>query len=569
MNNGAQGGQSAQGQPSSAQQQQQQQQKRQIPLFKPDQMRNLPDQFSAEDKLKWEQGLRALWGQIEKFGPETPQHQEAKRKLFEFSRTLTTKLHNARVQQQQQQNGGSQARPPSQGQPTQSGESSAPNPNAAQQPRPQPKISPKVMEHVSNFPYVLPPHLAQGSPEALKWLQDAKNRYLKALVAMETARERVGAIEAVIQKRNDEGKPLSPEEEKDLKEKKDVVQKTHAEAKNFVDGFRQQQAQLKQANAQAQGNAPQSAGGANTNNAGQAPARPQMNPQQVPNPASQNTQTINAAIEAARNQQMGGARTSISNGQISQPPQLPGQVAASQMVNMPPQGGQQPNIKTEAGVPAPLNTAITQMQGNQGRSMQNNSPQSAVPRSAGPPQSATSQNPNNPNNPVALSHSDALHHAARSYSSGQPSVMGHSHPSVPQPRESSNIITNKMPIPKHLPERAAAPPTPVQINQSRPTYSGGPSNVGNGVISQPVLAKTPGYNMEGEGDRVLSKKKLDELVRQVTGGGQGLEDGMGLTPDVEEVRYYRLPTSKDAAYPLCTLSLSSISVSPFYLVTSL
>jgi transcription initiation factor TFIID subunit 12 len=41
--------------------------------------------------------------------------------------------------------------------------------------------------------------------------------------------------------------------------------------------------------------------------------------------------------------------------------------------------------------------------------------------------------------------------------------------------------------------------------------------------------------MEGEGDRVLSKKKLDELVRQVTGGGQGLEDGMGLTPDVEEV----------------------------------
>ena len=537
MNNVAQGGQPAQGQPSGAQQQQQQ--KRQIPLFKPDQMRNLPDQFSAEDKSKWEQGLRALWGQIEKFGPETPQHQEAKRKLFEFSRTLTTKLHNARVQQQQQQNGGAQARPPSQGQSqqTQGGESSAPNPNTAQQPRPQPKISPKLMEHVSNFPYVLPPHLAQGSPEALKWLQDAKNRYLKALVAMETARERVAAIEAAIQKRNDEGKPLSPEEEKDLKEKKDTAQKTHAEAKNYVDGFRQQQAQLKQANAQAQGNAPQSAGGANTNNAGQAPARPQMNPQQVPNPASQNTQTINAAIEAARNQQMGGARTSIPNGQISQPPQLPGQVAASQMMN---QGGQGPNIKTEAGVPAPLNTAVTQVQGNQGRPMQNNSPQSAVPRSAGPPQSATSQNQNNP---VALSHSDALHHAARSYSSGQPSVMGHSHPSVPQPRESSNIITNKMPIPKHLPERAAAPPTPVQINQSRPTYSGGPSNVGNGVISQPVLAKTPGYNMEGEGDRVLSKKKLDELVRQVTGGGQGLEDGMGLTPDVEEVRYFRLLTS--------------------------
>lgn len=41
--------------------------------------------------------------------------------------------------------------------------------------------------------------------------------------------------------------------------------------------------------------------------------------------------------------------------------------------------------------------------------------------------------------------------------------------------------------------------------------------------------------MEGEGDHVLSKKKLDELVRQVTGGGQGLEGGQGLAPDVEEV----------------------------------
>jgi transcription initiation factor TFIID subunit 12 len=41
--------------------------------------------------------------------------------------------------------------------------------------------------------------------------------------------------------------------------------------------------------------------------------------------------------------------------------------------------------------------------------------------------------------------------------------------------------------------------------------------------------------MEGDGDRVLSKKKLDELVRQVTGGGEGLGGGELLAPDVEEV----------------------------------
>lgn len=40
--------------------------------------------------------------------------------------------------------------------------------------------------------------------------------------------------------------------------------------------------------------------------------------------------------------------------------------------------------------------------------------------------------------------------------------------------------------------------------------------------------------MEGDGDRVLNKKKLDELVRQVTGGGEGLGGGEALTPEVEE-----------------------------------
>jgi transcription initiation factor TFIID subunit 12 len=392
------------------------------------------------------------------------------------------------------------------------------------------------MDHVSNFPYALPPQLTAGTPEAAKWLHDAKQRYLKALLTMESSAARVQAMDAHIQKRKEEGNPLSPDDEKDLKEKREVSQKQHAEAKGFVDNFRQQQAQQRAAantGTQQANSAQQGGGNGNANNAGQqaAPTRPQMNPQQVPNPALQNTQTVNAAIEAARNQQLNGGRSSMS-GQGAQ--NMANQNAPSHS-NIP----QQPqNIKTEAGVPPQINTAVTQMQqGNQGRPV--NSPQSAIPRSAGPPQSATSQAQQVP---TALSHTDALNQAARSYSSGQPSnsnVMGHSHPSVSAPREAQNIITNKMPIPKHLPERAAALPQPVSINQSRPTLSGGPSNSGNGVLSQPVLAKTPGYSMEGEGDRVLSKKKLDELVRQVTGGGQGLEGGEGLAPDVEEVCVFR------------------------------
>lgn len=49
-------------------------------------------------------------------------------------------------------------------------------------------------------------------------------------------------------------------------------------------------------------------------------------------------------------------------------------------------------------------------------------------------------------------------------------------------------------------------------------------------MSQPAVQKHPGYVIESEGQRVLSKKMLDVLVRQVTGGGEA----EGLTPDAEE-----------------------------------
>jgi transcription initiation factor TFIID subunit 12 len=51
------------------------------------------------------------------------------------------------------------------------------------------------------------------------------------------------------------------------------------------------------------------------------------------------------------------------------------------------------------------------------------------------------------------------------------------------------------------------------------------------MMGQPAIQKHPGYVLEGEGQRVLSKKMLDILVRQVTGGGEGEM----LTPDAEEV----------------------------------
>ena len=61
----------------------------------------------------------------------------------------------------------------------------------------------------------------------------------------------------------------------------------------------------------------------------------------------------------------------------------------------------------------------------------------------------------------------------------------------------------------------------------------GPTNGAPGPMGQPVISRPPPFQLEGEGDRVLSKRKLDELVRQVTGGSEE-----ALTPEVEEVSSY-------------------------------
>lgn len=52
-------------------------------------------------------------------------------------------------------------------------------------------------------------------------------------------------------------------------------------------------------------------------------------------------------------------------------------------------------------------------------------------------------------------------------------------------------------------------------------------------MSQPGVQRPAQFTLEGEGDRVLSKRKLDELVRQVTGQASDSPDS-GLSPEVEE-----------------------------------
>ncbi len=135
------------------------------------------------------------------------------------------------------------------------------------------------------------------------------------------------------------------------------------------------------------------------------------------------------------------------------------------------------------------------------------------------PQSSTSSGL-----PVPLTQSAALNAAARhaatdgrnnytpTLSGPDPSVAGAGTPNQSLGRDYQHAA--RMPIARDMATPALQP---VSMGPSRPTL-GGALNTAAGVMRQPALLRRPDFVLESEGDRILSRKKLDELVRQVTGG---------------------------------------------------
>ncbi|KAK3384991.1 hypothetical protein B0H63DRAFT_472085 [Podospora didyma] len=219
------------------------------------------------------------------------------------------------------------------------------------------------------------------------------------------------------------------------------------------------------------------------------------------------------------------------------------------------QAQNQQHIKIEQGttqhIPTPLNTAIASgpigIQSS-GTPTQNSArvqtPQSATPTGANirPLTHAAaiqiaSQQPRSGSIPGPAGNTQGGTPASTQGVIGAAQQQGHPHAHPTQQVSSGqSTLSSKLPIPKTLPEKATQIPTPVPtmggIGASRPTYSGGGS-IG-GVMNQPALSKTPAYQLEGEGERVLNKKKLDELVRQVCGGTAEGQEGNLLMPEVEE-----------------------------------
>ncbi|KFY48340.1 hypothetical protein V496_10281, partial [Pseudogymnoascus sp. VKM F-4515 (FW-2607)] len=307
--------QSLQQPPPQAAPQQQAQQPRPM-LFKPEHMRALPDKFSMEEKKKWENGLAMLYRQIEANPPDTQAHRDAAKKIRDFSLTLHNKMQATANRPQPNAN---QQRPPNQA-PSQQSQADGSAPTSQTQPPAQaaparPPISENMRNHVNSFPYVAPATL--NPAEAAQWIQEIKAKYTKALLAMENTAGGIKRLDAQVTARTQGGKPLTPEEQKEYQIKKEAFSKNHSDAKRFVDGFRRQQSEAAAAASQAQ-----SGGGAQTQQQQPShppqgiavPPRPTMSTQQ---PAAQSqamaqTEAVQAAMQAARNQQVNGGRPSAA-----------------------------------------------------------------------------------------------------------------------------------------------------------------------------------------------------------------------------------------------------------------
>ncbi|KAL4906937.1 hypothetical protein BDW74DRAFT_130706 [Aspergillus multicolor] len=486
-------------------------------LIRTDQVQKLPH-LNDQQKVQHTQIVRNFWEILNSRDAQTPEYQQAHTRLSQLSQSLMKGMRmyqqNRQLQHQQMQ-----ATSTAQGQPVQRSQSVNPQ-NFAQ-------LLPQFQQKVNSLQLFLPPNIS--SEQAGTWLPEAKLRYGIALQKQEIGRARLSELRQQHSQRQSAGN-LTQEEMQEFKNRQVQAEKLFREGSEFLTKFKEQQdvfkAQQQRAGTQHPGQQlPQQGGARPATTASTASAGPTAASTAAlsgPTPAAH---TINSAVSAARNQ---AAQAAMS------PTPQSGQAPANQ--------GATPAPAIAAGTPQQPQPSQPQMQ-----SQQTSSGFSQVPAPDGStPTASITQAANVQGPPRPLSQQAAMAQAAQNYSNNtnvnspnntnavqqqnmnQPSVNSHAHPQgYIQNRSTENSGRNiNMVIPKNL---NVLPPKPVSMTTDRPTLSG-PSHSAMGVMGQPAIQKHPGYVLEGEGQRVLSKKMLDVLVRQVTGGGEG----EGLTPDAEE-----------------------------------
>lgn len=498
----------------------------QTSLIRTDQVQKLPH-LNDQQKAQHTQLVRGLWDILSTRDPSSDEYRNAHMRLMQVSQQLMKgmQLYKQKLAQQQAQQA-QQAQQQAAAQQHQQRPQPANNPTAFSQ------LLPQVQSKVSSVNFALPPNISKDTIP--QWIMEARLRYGMALQKQELGRQRSLEVRQQVNARQQNGQ-ISAEEMQEFRNRQLQAEKLYREGTEFLKKFQEQQETFRNAQQNNQMNravaapgqvppATQQASGdqvgpTSGNNRPPLPSTSaQIQPGQAQPPAPH---TINSAVNAARVQ---AGQTAMSPSTTTQPGQIQNPPAA-------PVTGPTQTPTTQTPTPATQN-AFNQAAGQQ------------VQATPGPAENAAAQGiaqPLNPQGPPRpLSHEAAMAQAAKQYSNNnnqqqqpnsvQAAANPHAHPpGYMQNRSAENSTRNiNMAIPKNL---NVSTPEPVAMTAPRPTLSGGPSHGAMGVMGQPAIQKHPGYVLEGEGQRVLSKKMLDILVRQVTGGGEG----EGLTPDAEEV----------------------------------
>lgn len=511
-------------------------------LIRTDQVQKLPH-LDQKQKLEHINVVRQLWEILNNREPQSTDYQNALMRLTQISQNLMKGMRA--FQQSRQQQVQAAAAPNQQGQPGQ--RTQVVNPQNFSQ------LFPQIQQKINSIQLFPPLNIP---PEQMpQWLSEARLRYGIALQKQEVGRARIAELRQQITQRQSAGN-MTREEAQEFKNRQLAAERIYREGNEFLTKFREQQEAIKNQRAQQLGQAgvqngpgqphpqpahtDQTAAAVTTSGGENRPtnAPVQMHPAQAPTPAAH---TINSAMNAARSQ----ATASPATSQPGQTPtaQMPAATPTAPHPQQqqpqpqpPPQQQPQPQPQPQLQQQRPQPGQGTQVPFTQGPTPSVSAPTPTAPTPTAP--QPTLQPPHQQGPPRPLSHQAAMQQAAQNYSNNTTQQQNmppaaanpHAHPQgYIQNRSSENSTRNThMPIPKNLNVPA---PEPVAMAPARPTLSGGPSHGAMGMMGQPAIQKHPGYVLEGEGQRVLSKKMLDILVRQVTGGGEG----EGLTPDAEEV----------------------------------
>ncbi|KAK5939616.1 Transcription initiation factor TFIID subunit 12 [Knufia obscura] len=470
-------------------------------LIRPEQVQRLPH-LNPQQKSQTEQRVKTYWEYINnnQHNQNDPGYVKASQDLAKLSNTLMQgmKAFNqqraaaAQRERAAQQMASQQANAQPNVQPTPNQQSqNQPQPNGQPQAQSQSssgsvtfsQLLPDVQARVNTQQFFYPPAMTEGTRPAEQWLQEAKARFGQAIQRAQMAKSKRNELQRAANARTQGGNPLTPEETTGLQAKLQQCDKAIRESQNFMEKFKEQQEQFRS-------------------------ARPQQQQQRYPQPGGP-SQAVNENAGASENQPQGAQMQQNAQGPQAHSiatAQAAARANAASAGSAPVQGTPQSAGVTTGPQQTPIDQAQIQTPFNASSAMMSQ-PSQSRPNTAAGPQSAVHPSAN-----IQASHA-------------HPQSAVNTHPLNPI----NGMKTNPPSIPKNL---QIPDPTPVQMPPARPTLNGG-ANVGfSGQLAQPAITTFPGYVLEhSEDGHLLSKKKLNDLVREVLGPNS--EDQ--LTAEAEEI----------------------------------